>query len=268
MRRIDNWPRSETDKMTTLFNLTYFSFLTCGLAALAAVMYFLTQLPQLTGRLRLLTLLNVGICTVSSVLHFYFFTRLQPLTAGTAGVAEMTSAIGALPLVLRYAYWLATTLVLISMFPLLMGLERVGMPFLRNLALTDVGMICTGYLGESATHAHVGEGLPLFGLFWFTVSGLLFAYMTISIFEVLRRLPGSEMVPAQRDALAYMFFFFLIGWSIFPAGFFYALVFDPGVGVVLREFTVNIGDIVNKVIWGVLVVYAAVEIAKAERSAG
>jgi hypothetical protein len=57
-----------------------------------------------------------------------------------------------------------------------------------------------------------------------------------------------------------MFFFFLIGWMIFPAGFFYAIVFDPDVGVVLRELTVNIGDIVNKVIWGMLVVYTAVEI--------
>lgn len=252
--------------MTTLFNLTYYSFLTCGIAALAAVMYFLTQLPQLTGRLRLLALLNVGICTVSAVLHFYFFIRLLPI-AGTASMAEMTSAISALPLVLRYAYWLATTLVLISMFPLLMGLERVGMTFLRNLALTDIAMIVTGYFGEYATRVHVGEGLPLFALFWFTVSGLLFAYMTISIFEVLRRLPGEEMVPAQRDTLAYMFFFFLIGWSIFPAGFFYALVFDPSVSVVLREFTVNIGDIVNKVIWGLLVVYTAVEIAKAEKAA-
>lgn len=265
---IDNVLRAETDEMTTLFNLTYFSFLTCGIAALAAVMYFLTELPQLTGRLRLLVLLNIAICTVSSVLHFYFFTRLQPLTAGTAGVAEMTSALTSLPLVLRYAYWLGTTLVLISMFPLLMGLERVGMTFLRTLALTDVGMIITGFLGESATHAHVGDTLPLLGLFWFTVSGLLFAFMTISLFQMLRRLPGQDMVPAQRDALAYMFFFFLIGWSIFPAGFFYALVFDPGVGVVLRELTVNIGDIVNKVIWGVLVVYAAVEIAKAEQTAG
>ena len=254
--------------MTTLFNLTYFSFLTCGVAALAAVMYFLTQLPHLTGRLRLLALLNVGICTVSSVLHFYFFTRLQPLTAGTAGIAEMTSAISSLPLALRYAYWLATTLVLISMFPLLMGLERVGMTFLRNLVLTDAGMIITGYLGEYASHGHVAGTLPLLGLFWFTVSGLLFFYLTISIFLVLRRLPGNEMVPTQRDALAYMFFFFLIGWAIFPAGFFYALVFDPGVGVVLRELTVNVGDIVNKVIWGVLVVYAAVEIGKAELRGG
>ncbi|MBK1693591.1 hypothetical protein CKO09_02395 [Chromatium weissei] len=246
--------------MTTLFNLTYFSFLVCGIAGLGAVVYFFTQIPQLTGRLKLLAFLNVGICAVSSILHFYFFTQLQSFTAGAAGVAEMTAAISALPLALRYTYWLVTTMVLISMFPLLMGLERVGIPFLRILLLTDAAMILTGYLGEHSTLTHMGEGLPFLGLFWFTISGLLFSYLTFSIFQVLRRLSVDDMGTTQRDALAYMFFFFLIGWMIFPAGFFYALVFDPDVGVILRELTVNIGDIVNKVIWGMLVVYTAVEI--------
>ncbi len=246
--------------MTTLFHLTYFSFLTCGIAASAAVLYFISQTPRLRGHLRLLALLNIGICTVSSILHFYFFMRLQPLTAGAAGITEMTAAITALPLELRYIYWLATTLVLISMFPLLMGLERVGTTFLRTLLLTDAAMILTGYLGEHATLTHLGDNLSLLALFWFTISGLFFSYLTFSLFQVLRRLPVAEMAPAQRDALVYLFFFFLIGWMIFPAGFFYAIVFDPAVGVVLREFTINIGDIVNKVIWGMLVVYAAVDI--------
>jgi len=246
--------------MTTLFNLTYFSFLVCGIAGLAAVLYFFTQIPQLTGRLKLLAFLNVGICTVSSILHFYFFTQVQEFTAGAAGVVEITAAISSLPLALRYVYWLVTTMVLISMFPLLMGLERVGIPFLRILLLTDAAMILTGYLGEHSTLAHAGEGLPLLGLFWFTVSGMLFSYLTFSIFQVLRQLPVDDMGTTQRDALGYMFFFFLIGWMIFPAGFFYAIVFDPDVGVILRELTVNIGDIVNKVIWGMLVVYTAVEI--------
>lgn len=246
--------------MSTLFNLTYFSFLACGLAALFALVYFVTQTPRLAGRLRLLALLNILICGVSCILHLYFFTRLQPLAAGAAGLEEMASAIGELPLLVRYGYWMATTMMLILMFPLLMGLERVGMPFAIKLALTDAAMIATGYLGEQATQT--AGGLSVTGITWFSISGLLWLYMTLSIFLVLRSLPSDELIPAQRDALVYMFFFFLIGWAIFPAGFLYAIVFDSGVGVVLREFTVNIGDIVNKVMWGMLVVYAAREISK------
>ena len=250
--------------MTTLFNLTYYSFLACGLAAFLAVIYFLIQTPKLVGRLRLLALLNVLICAVSSLLHLYFFTRLQPLAGGVGGVHEMAEAIGQLPLIVRYGYWLATTALLILMFPLLMGLERVGAGFALRLVLIDAGMISTGYLGEQT--AAMADGISLVSMFWFSISGLLWGFMTLSIFQVLRRLPSADLIPAQRDALIYMFFFFLIGWAIFPAGFFYALVFDSGVGVVLREFTVNIGDIVNKVMWGLLVVYAATEISKSMRA--
>ncbi|MBK1723874.1 bacteriorhodopsin [Thiocystis violacea] len=249
--------------MTTLFNLTYFSFLACGLAAILAVVYFVIQTPRLAGRLRLLALLNILVCAASSVVHLYFFTRLQPIAAGAAGVQEMAASIGQLPLIVRYGYWLATTAMLIVMFPLLMGIERVGAAFALKLVLIDAAMISTGYLGERSTLA--GDGASLTALSWFTLSGMLWMYMTFSIFQVLRRLPSEGLIPAQRDALIYMFFFFLIGWAIFPAGFFYAMVFDSGVGVVLREFTVNVGDIVNKVLWGFLVVYAAGEISKSLR---
>nr|ADV90266.1 sensory rhodopsin [Thermochromatium tepidum] len=249
--------------MSILFNLTYFSFLICGLAAALAVFYFLTQIPHLQGRLRILAILNIVICTVSCVLHLYFFTRLQILANAPPSITEMAAAIRELPLIVRYGYWLGTTALLIVMFPLLIGPEHVGSRFALWLVLIDACMIMTGYLGEYS--AQDVDGIPWDTFAWFTVSGLLWLAMTVSIFWVLRRLPSERLIPAQRDALVYMFFFFLIGWAIFPAGFFYAIVFETSVGVVLRELTVNIGDIVNKVMWGVLVVYAAREIVKANR---
>lgn len=246
--------------MNTLFHLTYFSFLFCGLAAGIAVLYFLSQTPHLQRRLRSLAILNIIICGVSCVLHLYFFSRLQPLAGGAANITEMASAISELPLSVRYAYWLATTALLIIMFPLLIGPEHVGPRFALQLVLIDAAMIITGYLGEHSTLG--GQGANLYAFAWFTLSGLLWLAMTASLFQALRRLPSDRLIPAQRDALVYMFFLFLIGWAIFPAGFFYAIVFQTGAGVVLRELTVNIGDIVNKVIWGVLVVYAAREISR------
>jgi hypothetical protein len=252
--------------MTTLLLLTKFSFLFCSLAALAAVAYFLTQLPKLEGRLRLLAVLNLVICAVSALLHLYYFTRLQSFAAGPSEVDSFVGALTALPLWGRYAYWMATTVMLILMFPLLIGIERVGVPYVLKLALADIGMIATGYLGEQSTL--LGAGLTLSGIVWFGISSMFFTYMLASVLLVLSRVPGSAFIPAQRDALGYMFFFFMVGWLIFPAGFFYAVVFDSNVGVLLRELTVNLGDIVNKVLWGVLVVYAAREIAKAMRAEG
>ncbi|EXJ14739.1 bacteriorhodopsin [Imhoffiella purpurea] len=249
--------------MTTLFNLTYYSFLVCGVAAAVAVLYFMTQVPHLEGRLRYLAFLNILICGVSSVLHLYFFNSLHTLASASPDLAEMAAAIGQLPLTVRYGYWLVTTAMLILMFPLLIGPEHVGVRFAVQLVLIDAGMILTGYLGEHS--AQGGDGVTLATFAWFALSGMLWLAMTASILRVLRRLPSDRLIPAQRDALVYMFFFFLIGWAIFPAGFFYAIVFETGIGVVLRELTVNIGDIVNKVIWGILVVYAAREIVNASR---
>jgi hypothetical protein len=249
--------------MTTLFNLTHYSFLACGVLALLASVYILSQTPYLSGKLRTLAILNLVVCAVSAVLHFYYFTRLQPLSAGAAGLSDMASALTENPLAVRYAYWMATTMMLIVMFPLLMGWDRVGRKFALRLVLADAAMIATGYLGEQATLG--GAGLTLAAFVWFSVSGTLWLYLAASILLELRRLPSAETIPPQRDALGYMFFFFLVGWAIFPAGFLYAIVFQSGIGVLLRELTVNIGDIVNKIMWGVLVVYAAREIARASQ---
>ncbi len=251
--------------MTTLFNLTYYSFLACGAAALLAFLYIIAQTPRLTGKLKLLAILNLLVCAVSAALHFYYFTRLQPLAASAAGISDMASALTENPLAVRYAYWMATTMILILMFPLLMGWERVGSRFALKLAIADAAMIATGYLGEQSTLG--GAGLTFSAFVWFSVSGTLWLYLAASILLVMHRLPSAETIPPQRDALGYMFFFFLVGWAIFPAGFLYAIVFASDIGVVLRELTVNIGDIVNKVMWGVLVVYAAREIARAAASA-
>ncbi len=167
------------------------------------------------------------------------------------------------PLAVRYGYWLVTTVLLIVMFPLLIGVKRVGIRFVLNLALADAAMITSGYLGEQSMLA-AGEATSV-SLLCFAIGVSLWMYMLVSIYRVLRGLPSSELIPAQRDTLGYMYFFVLIGWTIYPAGYFHTVLFEQGIGVVLREFTFNLGDIVNKVIWGLLVVHAAREVSRARR---
>lgn len=254
--------------MSTLFNLTYFSFLFCALAAFLAVFYFITQIRGLRPPLRLLAYLNILICSASCALHAYYSLSLQPLVGGGAATAELVTALADFPLGLRYGYWLTTTVMLIIMFPLLMGVKRVGLGFVFNLALADAGMIVAGYFGE---RLRLESGaLTVVELRWFALGMVLWVYMLVSIFVALRRLPSRELVPVQRDTLGYMYFFILLGWTIYPAGYFYTIVFGPGVGVVLREFTFNLGDIVNKIIWGLMVIYAAREISRGtgDRPAG
>jgi hypothetical protein len=250
--------------MTTLFTLTYFSFIFCSLAAFFAVVYFISQLPRIDGKLRLLVLLNVIICGISAAVHLYYFASLQPLVSGGAETSALIRTLVEIPLSVRYGYWLVTTVLLIVMFPLLIGVERVGVQFVYKLALADAAMIMAGYVGERSM-ATAGEATTV-SLVWFAIGILLWVYMLIAIYRVLRKLPSNELIPAQRDTLGYMFFFILIGWTIYPGGYFHAVLFDPGVGAVLRELTFNLGDLVNKVIWGLLVIYAAREITRAARA--
>jgi len=249
--------------MITLFNLTFYSFLFCSLAALIAVMYFIAQVPVLDRRLRLLAYLNIIICGFSSILHAYYLSRLQPLIGAGADADQLVQAISEFPLALRYVYWLVATVLLIIMFPLLIGLNRVGTGFVFNLALADAGMIISGFLSEQSIRM-AGE-VTMVGLLWFFVGMALWIYMLVSIFIVLRRLPSGELIPAQRDALGYMYFFILFGWTIYPAGYIGTILFEHHIASVLREFTFNIGDIVNKVIWGFLVVNAAREVTRATK---
>ncbi len=250
--------------MATLFDLTYFSFLFCSLAAFLAVVYFFTQLPKIEPGLRLLVALNIIICSLSSLLHLYYFMSLEPLVSSGAEMPTLVQALVEFPLAVRYGYWMIATVLLVITFPLLIGVERVGKRFVLNLALADAGMIAAGFVGEQLM-LDAGEATTM-SLFWFALGMALWIYMLVSIYRVLRKLPSGELIPAQRDTLGYMFFFILVGWTIYPVGYFYAIIFDQGVGVVLREFTFNLGDIVNKIIWGLLVVYTAREISRVRRN--
>lgn len=242
--------------MTGLTIMTHYSFLLCSVSALLAVLFFFSKLPVVARRFRLLLGLNIFICSASALLHLFYFSEVTGLPQ-TEQIAEV---IGAFPLELRYGYWLITTTMLVAMFPLLMGLDKVGRNLVVLLAGADACMIVAGYFGEkSMTLAgEVTTSSVVFYLFGIA----MWLFMVATIFNVLRKLPSSAIPAPLRDALAYMFFLVLLGWTIYPAGYFHTIYFSHDVGVVLREFTFNIGDLVNKVLWGVLIVTAAVKVSE------
>ena len=249
--------------MNTLFDITYYSFLFSSVAAFIAVLYFFAQFPRVDRTLRILVSLNILICGIASAQHLYYFMALQPIVSSGAEPMALARSFIDLPLYVRYADWLITTVLAVVMFPILIGIERVGSRFLVNLAVADGVMISAGYIGEQSMIA-AGTATPL-SFLCFGIGVSLWLYMLVSIYRVLRRLPSGELIPAQRDTLGYMFFFISIGWTIYPAGYFHAVIFDQGVGLMLREFTFNLGDIVNKIIWGLLVIHAAREVSRAAR---
>lgn len=254
--------------MTGMVALTFYSYLFCSIIALLAVVYFFLQIPSLKSNYRILAYMNIGVCGFSALLHFYYFSTMGSAMPDGLDAHGASSAISSFPLEVRYFYWLVCTVLLVSMFPLLIGIEKVGGKFLAKLAIADAGMIICGFFGERSINA-AGQ-MTNAGVILFVLGCALWVYMLVIIYRVLQRLPSSELSPPQRDTLAYMYFFILLAWSIYPIGYFHVVYFQESIGIVLREFTFNLGDIVNKVIWGLMVVTAARKVSdleKAKRSA-
>jgi hypothetical protein len=246
--------------MSAIVSLTHYSYLLCSGAALLAVIYFITQLPALKPGYRQLAIMNIIICGFSTLLHFFYFSSMGSSPDTATAVASITGH----PLEIRYSYWLVTTVLLVSMFPLLIGLEKIGTRFLVQVAGADAAMIVCGFFGERSIQA-AGE-MTQTGILLFLAGCVAWLYMLVTIFVTLRRLPSRELTAPQRDTLAYMYFFVLLGWSIYPLGYFNTTFFDAAAGTVLREFTFNLGDIVNKIIWGIMVVAAARKVSDLERA--
>ncbi len=251
--------------MTGMVGMTFYSYLVCSVAALLAVVYFFIQIPAMKKKYRVLAYMNIGVCAFSALLHFYYFNVMNGAMPEGLDAAGASAAISSHALEVRYFYWLVCTVLLVTMFPLLIGLDKVGVKFLGQLAAADAGMIICGFFGETSIN-QAGE-MTTPGLALFIIGCALWIYMIITIFLVLRKLPSSELTTPQRDTLAYMFFFILLGWSIYPIGYYFVSHFEETAGVVLREFTFNLGDIVNKVIWGLMVVTAARKVSDIEKAA-
>jgi hypothetical protein len=249
--------------MTGMVGMTFYSYLICSIAAILAVIYFFIQIPALKSKYRILAYMNIFVCGFSALLHFYYFNVMNGAMTSGLDATAASEAIMSHALEVRYFYWLTCTVLLVTMFPLLIGLDKVGTKFLGQLAVADAGMIICGFFGESSIN-EAGQMTPT-GLMLFIIGCALWVYMVVRIFFVLRSLPSSELTPPQRDTLAYMFFFVMLAWSIYPVGYYFVSYFEDAAGVILREFTFNLGDIVNKVIWGLMVVTAARKVSDIEK---
>jgi bacteriorhodopsin len=115
-------------------------------------------------------------------------------------------------------------------------------------------MIGTGYFGE--TSINQADGATALGWIMFAVSMSAWFYILYLLYTNVSEAARTES-DAIRDGLKSMRNFILLGWAIYPLGYFVTL-FAGGVEVqVVRELVYNIADLVNKVGFGLVAVMAA-----------
>ena len=107
-------------------------------------------------------------------------------------------------------------------------------------------MIASGYFGEIyLASAPLHWGLFLLGcIAWLAI--------LVQMFNALQQLPPS-VGPALRGGLRVLNLFFLVGWAVYPLGYFAPILELP---LEIRELVYNLADAINK-IGPAMVIYIA-----------
>jgi len=227
----------------TLQVITHYLFWVGCVGMGAGTVFFLAERNSVPKRLRS-TMTVAAIVTGIACFHYY---RM-------ASVYEA----GAFPTEYRYIDWLLTTPLLLIKFPLLLGLTKAaGRKLMVPLIVLDVLMIVTAFIAETS---------PLGGPMWwsFFIIACLFEAGIVGVLYFAMTDAISDAPTPIADSIRTMRLFILFGWAIYPIGFLLAL----SGGGEIREIIYNVGDLVNKVGFG-LVAYAGLKaMAAVEESSG
>jgi bacteriorhodopsin len=236
-------PEGTAMPIEVLRNVTRSSFLLVFIAFAACALFLALERDRVPDRFRTTLRVSVVYLTIASINYFY----MKDVYA--AGVAAGTARF---PTEYRYVDWVLTTPLMLLKFPLLLGVGRKGVSFMTRLVVLDLVMIVSGWIGDMSTGVGAHYGL-------FLVGCLAWLFILVSLFMALGTLPD-RIGPATRAGVRAMGLFVLVGWAIYPLGYFSPIL---GVPDDVRELVYNIADLVNKV--GLcLVVYVTAKRASAE----
>lgn len=230
-------PMHPTLALDVLPAVTQSTFFMVFMAMAAAALFITLERTNVPERFRPVMGVSVVILAIAATNYFYMFNVYRE---------GLSRGDGHFPTVFRYIDWLLTTPLLLMEFPLLLGVGARGVAFMRRLILLDLVMIAAGYFGE------VYPANPALHWGLFLVGCIAWLAILVQMFTALQTLPPSAG-PSLRGALRLLGMFFLVGWAIYPLGYFAPILELP---LEVRELVYNLADVVNKV-GPALVIYAA-----------
>ncbi len=213
----------------------------------AGTLYFLVERGGLDPKYRSTATLAALVCFVAAV----HYQAMKDYVGTDASIDTLLT----FPTEIRYIDWLITTPLLLIKFPALLGLVgNAARSLMTRLIVADLVMIVTGYIGE--TSINQAGGSTFLGWIMFIVAMLAWGYILRELYTGVTRSAQSQP-ESIRKGLLRMRQFILIGWAIYPLGYF-ATLLGSGVGelMVVREFIYNVADLVNKVGFGLVAVLA------------
>jgi sensory rhodopsin len=220
-----------------LRNLLDMSFTLTFIAFVACAFFLYLEKDRIPEQFRLVIRVSAVYLTIAAI-NYYYMRQVY-----ADGIAKGVSHF---PTSFRYVDWILTTPLMLIKFPLLLGIGEKGRGFMTRLVVLDLVMIFTGYIGEVTTGQAMHFGFFLLGcMAWF---GIL-----ASLFSALTTLPD-RIGPAVRGGVRSMSLFVVIGWAVYPVGFFAPML---GLPDDVRELVYNFADLFNKVGLCLVVYFAA-----------
>ncbi|MFW5761351.1 MAG: bacteriorhodopsin [Cyclobacteriaceae bacterium] len=246
--------------------------LTLGYAAmLAGLFYFILTIKSVAPKYRISSVLSVVVMTSAFLLLFkqasnwedaLNFDATQGLYfLGAGNVADLFNN------GYRYLNWLIDVPMLLFQILFVVSLTRSNFSSVRNqFWFSGSLMIITGYIGQYYEVTNITAYLV-----WGAISTAFFIHILILMNRVIKE--GKEGIPeSAKKSLGSIWTIFLISWFLYPGAYLMPHLFgffnEAGLynesGIVGRQITYTVADVMSKVIYGVLLTVVAQKMSKAE----
>jgi bacteriorhodopsin len=232
--------------------------LVLGFAAQAAgFVYFMTTMRDLAPRYRMASILGSIVMVSAFMLLLAQSLNWQNTFVLSDGVFVRGDSIFSNGF--RYLNWLIDVPLLLLQLVIVLGLvgaaaRRLGVLFVGS----GVAMILLGYVGQFYETTNLSALWIWGGLS--TVFYIVLLYLAWT--EIGKKLP--EVPDSAASMLKAIRWLFVIFWTFYPVAYIIPAVLPTADGVVIRQFTFTVADIVAKVIYGVMITKVAMDLSRAE----
>tara|TARA_B100000927_G_C16321406_1_gene411507 strand:- start:30 stop:773 length:744 start_codon:yes stop_codon:yes gene_type:complete len=212
------------------------SFWLVTAALLAATVFFFLERDNVSSKWR--TSLTVSGLVTGIALWHYLYMRGVWVETGTS------------PTVFRYIDWLLTVpLLIVEFYLILRAVTDVAASLFWKLFVGSLVMLIFGYLGEAGIMA----AWPAF-----IIGCLAWFYMIYTLWggegAAARDASGNAAVQSAYNTMMYII---IIGWVVYPAGYFLGYL-AGGVNEGTLNLVYNLADFINKILFGIVIWAAAV----------
>ena len=220
------------------------SFWLISMALVAATAFFFIETQRVSAKWK--TSLTVsGLVTLVAAVHYYYMRDIWVATGET-------------PTVYRYIDWLITVpLLMIEFYIILRAVGAASAGIFWRLLIGSVVMLAGGYAGEA-------NYLDVWPAFIIGMAGWAFILYEIFLGEAGKM--SADRAPASvKSAFSTMRLIVIIGWAIYPLGYFYGYLAtsDPASAANALNVIYNLADLLNKVAFGVIIWNVAVSESEA-----